>query len=641
MTISLCEILLCCFQVDMPRKYIRKTTRGSWSEDRLKEALDFIEAGNSVRAASKQFDIPFETLRKRKAKNVLGKPKLGRWTVFSTEDEKVLTERLQLLDNLFYGLTPLQIQRVAYEFAESNKLPHNFSRTTKLAGRDWFEGFLKRNPLRVRKPEAVSINRIMGLNREDVSRFFNNLGEVMSKEKYSPDRIFNMDETGVTTVQDPGKVVSTQGKKRVGSVTSWERGKTITVICSMSAAGNYIPPMFIYPRKRMSPHLQKDGPPCALYDCTHNGWSNETMFVTWLKHFIHYSNASLERKILLVLDNHTSHVTLESLDLCRKHGITMLSIPPHTSHRIQPLDVAFYSPLKSLFRRECDLYMRSSSLMKITPYDIAGLFNKAYSKVATMTNAVAGFKDTGIYPMNPDVFTDIDYLPADTLLSNTQMPDRPIIVENDDIAESSPLGLTKNVHSNDRMRNSSTDQDLCMPSTSRQPDVMDLNDGQEMTFADLIPLPKEPNVSAQKKGRAKQHSEILTSTPQKNQLLEKIKMKEDKEREKVLKRNNRIKKTKSQINNSKTNKRKKAKRNLHFETDSEEEDVDERNLCDDDELDDLPGEEENTCFICDDYGKDGEEWYRCTSCAIWVHGLCSGYDTPEDYICDKCHNCVQ
>ena len=35
----------------------------------------------------------------------------------------------------------------------------------------------------------------------------------MEKFAFTPDRIFNVDKTGVTTVQDPGKVVSTKGKK--------------------------------------------------------------------------------------------------------------------------------------------------------------------------------------------------------------------------------------------------------------------------------------------------------------------------------------------------------------------------------------------------------------------------------------------
>jgi hypothetical protein len=51
-----------------------------------------------------------------------------------------------------------------------------------------------------------------------------------------------MDETGITNVQKPGKIVSTKGVRQVSRMTSGERGSTVTVICAMSAAGVYLPP---------------------------------------------------------------------------------------------------------------------------------------------------------------------------------------------------------------------------------------------------------------------------------------------------------------------------------------------------------------------------------------------------------------
>ena len=146
------------------------------------------------------------------------------------------------------------MRRVAFEFAQKNNIAHRFSQNERLAGKDWFDAFLKRNPtISIRKPEATSVNSITGFNCDDVKKYFENLEKVFSKTEYTPDRIYNTDETGITTVQDPGTIVATKGKKRVGSVTSWERGKLVTVMCAMSAAGNFIPPMFIYPRKRTSP----------------------------------------------------------------------------------------------------------------------------------------------------------------------------------------------------------------------------------------------------------------------------------------------------------------------------------------------------------------------------------------------------
>ena len=62
-----------------------------------------------------------------------------------------------------------------------------------------------------------------------------------------------MDESGLTSVQKPGKVTSVKGKKQVGGLLSGERGQTTTIVCCMSAAGQYLPPMMIFRRMRMTP----------------------------------------------------------------------------------------------------------------------------------------------------------------------------------------------------------------------------------------------------------------------------------------------------------------------------------------------------------------------------------------------------
>lgn len=52
-----------------------------------------------------------------------------------------------------------------------------------MAGYDWVNNFLKRNPkLSVRKPEATNVNRILAFNKTELDRFFANLEKV--REKY-------------------------------------------------------------------------------------------------------------------------------------------------------------------------------------------------------------------------------------------------------------------------------------------------------------------------------------------------------------------------------------------------------------------------------------------------------------------------
>ncbi len=77
------------------------------------------------------------------------------------------------MDSSFYGLSINEIPRLVFEFAEKNKLSHPFNKEKKMAGRDFVDGFLKRQKtLSLRKPEAIALNRVFGLNKASVQRFF-------------------------------------------------------------------------------------------------------------------------------------------------------------------------------------------------------------------------------------------------------------------------------------------------------------------------------------------------------------------------------------------------------------------------------------------------------------------------------------
>jgi hypothetical protein len=215
---------------------------------------------------------------------------------------------------------------------------------------------LKRNPrISLRKPECTSINRINSFNLGSVRRYFDNLELIMEKQKFVESKTFSVDETGISTVQKPVKSLGPKGQKQVGVAISWERGKIITAVCAVNASGNFVPPMLIYPRSRMSPQLQKGGPVGTIYSCSENEWINEDMLFHWIQHFKNCIIPTSDDPVFLILGNHASHISLHIRNYCRYNGIILVSIPRHTSHRLQPLDLTFYGPLKTAFNRECDL----------------------------------------------------------------------------------------------------------------------------------------------------------------------------------------------------------------------------------------------------------------------------------------------
>ncbi|KAJ8912479.1 hypothetical protein NQ315_014579 [Exocentrus adspersus] len=59
--------------------------------------------------------------------------------------------------------------------------------------------------------------------------------------------VYNVDdETALTTVQNPGKVLATKGQKQVGQITSSERGTLVTMVGAINAIGNTIPPLLMF-----------------------------------------------------------------------------------------------------------------------------------------------------------------------------------------------------------------------------------------------------------------------------------------------------------------------------------------------------------------------------------------------------------
>ena len=79
-------------------------------------------------------------------------------------------------------------------------------------------------------------------------------------------QIFITDETGISVVHKLGKVVTQLGWKNVWLVTSAERGKTHTVVTCVSALGFAIPPMMIYPQKRVADNLKNEAVPGTSFE---------------------------------------------------------------------------------------------------------------------------------------------------------------------------------------------------------------------------------------------------------------------------------------------------------------------------------------------------------------------------------------
>ncbi|KAK9693247.1 hypothetical protein QE152_g34304 [Popillia japonica] len=122
--------------------------------------------------------------------------KHGYKSVFTEAEEAMLTQYLLDASYMCYGLTERETRILAYSFGVTNSIviPDTWNANGAVGG-EWMKNFRHRNSrLKLRTPEAVA-----------------------------------SDETGVTTVHKPPKVLAQSGCKQVGKITSGERDRPFEV----------------------------------------------------------------------------------------------------------------------------------------------------------------------------------------------------------------------------------------------------------------------------------------------------------------------------------------------------------------------------------------------------------------------------
>ena len=70
-------------------------------------------------------------------------------------------------------------------------------------------------------------------------------------------------------------------------------------------------------------------------------------FLKVLQFFVNFTRRSNDRKVLLILDNHQSHISIEATTFAKENGIVHLTIPPYTFNKLEPLDLTVFGPFKT------------------------------------------------------------------------------------------------------------------------------------------------------------------------------------------------------------------------------------------------------------------------------------------------------
>ena len=126
----------------------------------------------------------------------------------------------------------------------------------------------------------------------------------------------------------------------------------ISLLACICADGSALPPALIY--QGVSNDLQSswiddlNEQDEAYFTSSAHGWTCNALGLSWLRLFDKHTRQKDSRRRLLILDGHSSHLNWAFITLADALRILILVFPPHTTHRLQPLDISLFRPLAAI-----------------------------------------------------------------------------------------------------------------------------------------------------------------------------------------------------------------------------------------------------------------------------------------------------
>ena len=255
----------------------------------------------------------------------------------------------------------------------------------------------------------------MGANETVILNWFKLLKEIKDKfDILSPCQIWSGDEKGVQNVPKEVKVLGCK-KIRTFQQVSGEQGEMSMVLTFVNTAGQSVPPLIIHKGQRVQETWQLKAPGNMKITATERGYITKSKFHEYGLHFVKFlkANGLADETNLLIIDGHKSHLyNLPLYEAMRANNIEILTILPHTSHLLQPLDLVPFTQFKKYWESNLMKYNNTHSGRVLNKVNFWDIFIPSWNSSITPKNIIVGFKKTGVYPHDPEVIPKESLAPS-------------------------------------------------------------------------------------------------------------------------------------------------------------------------------------------------------------------------------------
>ncbi|KAJ8936736.1 hypothetical protein NQ314_012183 [Rhamnusium bicolor] len=147
---------------------------------------------------------------------------------------------------------------------------------------------------------------------------------------------------------ETGKVLAPKGWKKLCNIKKGNEKENITVLICFTASGKICPPLVVFPYIKPPRAVVENIPKTWVLGRSDSGWMKSEVFYEYIVKELNkwLSDNNIKRPVLLFIDGHKSHMTLALSEACEKNQIILYSLPPNTTHKLQPVDIIVFRPLK-------------------------------------------------------------------------------------------------------------------------------------------------------------------------------------------------------------------------------------------------------------------------------------------------------
>lgn len=387
----------------MARKY--KKTAGSrryrpYSDAKLQLALNDVRFKRlSQRDACAKYNIPRSTL-KYKLKGHHAKS-IGGQTVFTAEEEKMFAEHMIMMSSYGFPVDTFDLRMIVKYYVDRRGLTIRQFKNN-IPGKEWTISFLKRHrSLTVRFASNIKRKRAE-VSHDTIDEYFIHLSDEL--QGVAAENIWNFDETNLT--DDPGnkRIIAKRGAKYPERIINATKTATSLMLCG-NAAGRVMAPYVVYKADSLWSTWTVNGPPNTRYNRTKSGWFDAVTFEDWFFSQLLPELKKSPGKKVVIGDNLSSHINVNVLQACRDNNVAFIGLPPNSTHLTQPLDVAYFRPMKIAWRKILTEWKETASGRKAAslpkdkfPQLLKNLMHKLEDKGGE--NLKSGFRKAGIYPID-------------------------------------------------------------------------------------------------------------------------------------------------------------------------------------------------------------------------------------------------